>query len=173
MGVGEYEVRTSKEGFATVLRKGITLTVGSQSVVDFSLTVGLTQQTVTVEGEVNQVETTNSTRGALVDQVQMRELPLNGRNFEQLIQLALGVQNYYAGTTGLNMREARDAAICIAGGWPEGIALLMDDQSLATFYNRGLGSITGTSLGRAVCRRGSGAVMNAVTKSGTNSFPST
>ena len=97
LGVGEYEVRTSKEGFATVLCKGITLTGGSQIVVDFSLAVGLTQQTVTVEGEVNQVETTNSTVGALIDQVQMRELPLNGRNFAQLIQLAPGVQNYYAG----------------------------------------------------------------------------
>jgi hypothetical protein len=183
LGVGEYEVRASKEGFATVLRKGIALTVGSQSIFDFSLAVGLTQQTVTVEGEVNQVETTNSTVGALVDQVQMRELPLNGRNFEQLIQLAPGVQNYYAGTTGLNMREGRDAAISIAGGRPEGMALLMDDQSPETFYNRGLGSITGTSLGVEAIGEfqtptntysaqfgGSGAVMNAVTKSGTNSF---
>ena len=183
LGVGAYEARASKDGFATVVNKGITLTVGSQSVVDFSLPVGQTQQTVTVEGAVTQVETTNSAVGSLVDQAQMRELPLNGRNFEQLIQLAPGVQNYYAGTTGLNMREGRDAAVSIAGGRPEGQALLMDDQNLESFYNRGLGSITGTSLGVEAIGEfqtltntygaqfgGSGAVMNAVTKSGTNSF---
>lgn len=95
--VGSYEVQATKEGFATVVHRGITLTVGSQNVVDFSLAVGQTQQTVTVEGEVTQVETTNAAVGALVSQTQMRELPLNGRNFEQLMQLAPGVQNYYAG----------------------------------------------------------------------------
>jgi hypothetical protein len=181
--VGDYEVQASREGFARVIHKGITLTVGSQNVVDFSLAVGQAQQTVTVQGAATQVETTNSSVGALVDQTQMRELPLNGRNFEQLIQLAPGVQNYYAGTTGLNMREGKDAAISIAGGRPEGIALLMDDQNLQTFYNRGLGSITGTSLGVEAIGEfqtltntygaqfgGNGAVMNAVTKSGTNSF---
>ena len=181
--VGNYEVQASREGFARVIRKGITLTVGSQNVVDFSLAVGQAQQTVTVEGAATQVETTNSTVGALVDQTQMRELPLNGRNFEQLIQLAPGVQNYYAGTQGLNMREGKDPAISVAGGRPEGTALLMDDQNLETFYNRGLGSIIGTSLGVESIGEfqtltntygaqfgGNGAVMNAVTKSGTNGF---
>lgn len=109
--VGEYEVQVSKGGFSTMVHKGIRLTVGSENVVDFALAVGQTQQTVTVEGEVTQVETTNATVGSLVDQAQMRELPLNGRDFEQLIQLAPGVQNYYAGnqvvngSTGANMRE--------------------------------------------------------------------
>ncbi len=187
--VGNYEVQASKEGFATVVHRGITLTVGNQSVVDFSLAVGQTQQTVTVEGEVTQVETTNASVGALVSQTQMRELPLNGRNFEQLMQMAPGVQNYYAGSssngtgTGANMREGRDGSISVAGGRPEGQALLMDDQSLETFYDRGLGSITGSSLGVEAIGEfqtltntygaqygGSGAVMNAVTRSGTNAF---
>jgi carboxypeptidase family protein len=181
LGVGNYEVQASKDGFSTVVRKGITLTVGSQSVVDFSLPVGQTQQTVTVEGAVTQVETTNAAVGALVDQRQMRELPLNGRNFEQLIQLAPGVQNYYA--TNLNMRQGKDAAISVAGSRPEGVALLMDDQNLTNFYNRGIGSITGSSLGVEAIGEfqtltntygaqfgGNGAAMNAVTRSGTNSF---
>src|ERR1035438_4790105 len=92
LGVGEYEVQAAKAGFSTLVHKGITLTVGSQGVVDFALAVGQTQQTVTVEGQVSQVETTNSSVGSLVDQTQMRELPLNGRNFQQLIYLSPGVQ---------------------------------------------------------------------------------
>ena len=53
--VGEYEVQASKVGFSTLIHKGITLTVGSQNVVDFSLAVGQQQQTVTVEGQATQV----------------------------------------------------------------------------------------------------------------------
>src|SRR5580704_12771387 len=103
--VGNYEVQATREGFATVVHKGITLTVGSENVVDFSLAVGQTQQTVTVEGGVTQVETTNAAVGQLTDTKQMRDLPLNGRNFESLIQSAPGVQTYYAGSSQTNMRE--------------------------------------------------------------------
>ena len=185
--VGNYQVQASKDGFASLLHRGIELTVGVQSVVDFSLAVGQQTQTVTVEGAVTQVETTNSTVSSLVNQTQMRELPLNGRNFEQLIQLAPGVQNYYAGSaavgtgTGANMREGRDPAISIAGSRPEGQYYLLDDQNLETFYNRGIGSITGSSLGvdaigefqmltntYGAMYGGNGAAMNAVSKSGAN-----
>ena len=112
-----------KTGFSTVVHKGIELTVGAQRVVDFSLAVGQSQQTVTVEGQVTEVETTDATVGSLINQTQMAELPLNGRDFEQLIQLAPGVQNYYAGTasvngsTGANMREGRD----LPSRWPEAV----------------------------------------------------
>jgi len=189
LAVGEYEVQASKTGFTTVIHRGLTLSVGAQQVVDFSLTVGQVAQTVTVEGEVSQVETTSSQISSLVSPTQMRELPLNGRNFEQLIQLAPGVQNYYAGSSsvagsqGANVRQGRDPAISVAGSRPEGTALLMDDQSLATFYNRGIGSLTGTSLGVDAIAEfqmltntygaqfgGNGAVMNSVSRSGTNSF---
>jgi len=189
LAVGEYEVQANKSGFATVVHRGITLSVGAEQVVDFSLQVGQVAQTVTVEGEVSQVETTSSQISSLVSPTQMRELPLNGRNFEQLIQLAPGVQNYYAGSSsvagsqGANVRQGRDPAISVAGSRPEGAAFLMDDQSLATFYNRGIGSLTGTSLGVDAIAEfqmltntygaqfgGNGAVMNSVSRSGTNSF---
>src|SRR6267378_4051299 len=66
LGIGEYEVQASKMGFSTVVRKGITLTVGSQAVVDFSLPVGQQTQTVTVESQASQVEVTSSAVGALI-----------------------------------------------------------------------------------------------------------
>ncbi len=181
LGVGEYEVQAGQTGFSTLVHKGITLTVGSQSVVDFSLTVGQQQQTVTVEGEVSQVETTNSTVGALVDQQQMRELPLNGRNFEQLIQLAPGVQTITAFSQSGFQGRANEYSI--AGARPEGQAILLDDENLQTYWNKGMGSITGSSLGIEAIGEfqtltntfnaqfgGNGAVINAVSKSGTNTF---
>jgi hypothetical protein len=178
---GGYEVQASKTGFTKVIHRGITLSVGAEEVVDFSLPVGQVAQAVTVEGEVSQVQTTSSEISSLVSPTQMRDLPLNGRNFEQLMQLAPGVQNYYA--QGPNVRQGRDPGISVAGARPEGAALLMDDQSLETFYNRGLGSLTGTSLGVDAIVEfqmltntygaqfgGNGAVMNSVSRSGTNSF---
>lgn len=181
LGVGEYEVQAAQAGFATLVHKGITLTVGSQSVVDFSLTVGQQQQTVTVEGEVSQVETTNSTVGALVDQQQMRELPLNGRNFEQLIQLAPGVQTITSFSASGFQGRANEYSI--AGARPEGQAILLDDENLQNYWNKGMGSITGSSLGIEAIGEfqtltntfnaqfgGNGAVINAVSKSGTNAF---
>jgi carboxypeptidase family protein len=189
LAVGDYEVQASKTGFATVIHRGITLSVGGEQVVDFSLTVGQVAQTVTVEGEVSQVQTTSSEISSLVSPAQMRDLPLNGRNFEQLMQMAPGVQNYYAGSSsvagsqGANVRQGRDPAISVAGSRPEGTAFLMDDQSLENFYNRGIGSLTGTSLGVDAIAEfqmltntygaqfgGNGAVMNSVSRSGTNNF---
>ena len=64
LGIGDYEVQATKTGFSTVVRKGITLTVGSQSVVDFALQVGQQTQTVTVEGQASTVEVTNASVGA-------------------------------------------------------------------------------------------------------------
>lgn len=183
LGIGDYEAQATKAGFATLVHKGITLAVGSENVVDFALSIGQTQQTVTVEGAVTQVETASSSVSSLVDPGQMRELPLNGRNFEQLMTLAPGVQNYLAGSTSPTVKTGREMSIAVSGFRPNGQAFLMDDQSLQTYYGRGLGSITGSSLGVDSIAEfqtltntysaqfgGAGAVMNAVTKSGTNSF---
>jgi hypothetical protein len=189
LAVGDYEVQASKTGFNSVIHRAITLSVGAEQVVDFALPVGQVTQTVTVEGEVSQVQTTSSEISSLVSPAQMRDLPLNGRNFELLMQMAPGVQNYYAGSSsvagsqGANVRQGRDPAISVAGARPEGTAFLMDDQSLENFYNRGIGSLTGTSLGVDAIAEfqmltntygaqfgGNGAVMNSVSRSGSNGF---
>ncbi|HEX4276997.1 MAG TPA: carboxypeptidase-like regulatory domain-containing protein, partial [Bryobacteraceae bacterium] len=58
--VGDYQIQAVAAGFQNVVHTGITLTVGAQSVVDLSLPVGQSQQTVTVEGQVAQVETSST-----------------------------------------------------------------------------------------------------------------
>ncbi|MEQ1947031.1 MAG: carboxypeptidase regulatory-like domain-containing protein [Bryobacteraceae bacterium] len=181
LAVGSYEIQTKKEGFQTTVRKGITLTVGAQPVVDFAMQVGQAQQTVTVEGQVTQVETTNSTVSALVDQKQMAELPLNGRNFEQLILLAPGAVSFTAVTS--SGAQGRSSSYSVSGARPSGQALLLDGENMQTFWNRGLASITGSSLGVEAIGEfqtltntygaqygGNGVVVNSVSKSGTNNF---
>jgi outer membrane receptor protein involved in Fe transport len=181
LGVGEYEVQASKTGFSTVVHRGITLTVGAQVVVDFSLPVGQQSQTVTVEGQVSQVQTTNAALSSLISTQQMEQLPLNGRNFEQLIFLSPGVS--LINTMAPNARQGRAAVPSAAGARPEGYVILQDDESINNFFNRGIGTITGTSLGMEAMAEfqtltntygaqfgGNGAVVNAVSKSGTNGF---
>src|SRR5581483_3444935 len=181
LGIGNYEVQAARMGFSTVVHTGITLTVGAQAVVDFSLPVGQQTQTVTVEGQVTQVETTNSTVGAVVTEQQMREIPLNGRNFEQLILLTPGVQSVSSFTS--SGFQGRAPEYSIAGARPEGQAILLDDESLQNFWNKGMGSVTGSSLGVEAIAEfqtltntygaqfgGNGGVINSVSRSGTNTF---
>jgi len=100
LGIGDYEVQATKPGFQTVIRPNINLTVGAQSVVDFSLPVGQAQQTVTVQAAVTQVDTESTAVGALVETKQIVDLPLNGRNFTQLLTLAPGVTQIPLGAAG-------------------------------------------------------------------------
>ena len=91
LGLGSYEVTAEAAGFQTVIRRGITLTVGREAVVDFTLQVGTIAERITVTGEAPLVQTANATVAALVDQRAMRELPLNGRSFADLTGSQPGV----------------------------------------------------------------------------------
>ncbi|HJT87448.1 MAG TPA: carboxypeptidase regulatory-like domain-containing protein [Bryobacteraceae bacterium] len=185
LAIGVYDVQASKTGFQTVVHTGITLTVGSQPVVDFSLPVGQAQQTVTVESEVSQVETQSTDVGALVESKQVTELPLNGRNFTQLLTLAPGVVQIPQGAPGAgNTFYGNGQKYTIAGSRPSGQPYLLDDQDMVNFWNNGPGAGgLGTALGVEAIAEfqtlthnysaqfgGNGAVINASSKSGTNGF---
>jgi hypothetical protein len=179
--VGDFEVTAMKTGFSTVLQSGITLTVGARTVVDFSLAVGQQQQTITVQAEVSQVETSSAAVANLVESTQMRELPLNGRNFSQLLTLAPGV--VAALPTGTSLFGTA-TVYAIAGARPDGQAYLLDNSDIQDWWNHGTGSgAMGTSLGvdgigefqtltntYSAQFGGNGSVINAVSKSGTNTF---
>jgi len=83
-----------------------------------------------------------------------------------------------------NARQGRASAPSAAGARPEGYEILMDDESILNFFRRGVGTITGSSLGMEAIAEfqtltntygaqfgGNGAVVNTVTKSGTKRFP--
>jgi len=118
LAVGNYDIQATKTGFETVAHSGITLNVGTESVDDFSMQVGQQTQTVKVEGQVSQVETTNATMGSLVGGAQMRDLPLNGRNFEQLILINPGVNQI--STFQSSGFQGRAPEFSVAGSRPQG-----------------------------------------------------
>ena len=89
--VGSYEVRASLTGFQTLVRSGITLTVGRNAVVDMTLQVGEVAQAITVAGEASFVETTTATVSNLVDERRVSQIPLNNRDLTQLAFLQPGV----------------------------------------------------------------------------------
>jgi len=180
--LGNYEVTAALQGFQTVVRRGITLRVGSQVVVDFQLPVGQLQETLTVTGAAPTVDTVSSAVGAVVEQKQIADLPLNGRNFSQLISLAPGANEIPFGANGGSAFFGRQSNFTISGARPEGQAFLLDNTNIQGFWNRGAGSgVFGTTLGVEAIAEfqtltntysaqfgGNGSVINAVTKSGTN-----
>src|SRR6059036_3599097 len=96
--VGAYELTTTMPGFKQVVRSGINLVVGQEAVVDLTLEVGAAAETVTVSEEAPLVNTTTSSTSGVITEQQVKELPLNGRSFDQLITLNVGVSNATSNT---------------------------------------------------------------------------
>jgi len=185
LNIGQYDAKAELQGFQTVIHKGIAVTVGSDVVIDFALRVGQLTETITVEQAAPQVETTTAQLSNLVDESQMRALPLNGRNVEQLLLLAPGVAIYQNIVAGAFYGVA--PAYSVSGSRPNGQAQVLDGTNIQDYFNRGSGAgVVGTSMGVDAIGEfqlltntysaqygGNGSVMNAVTKSGTNNFHGT
>src|SRR5881409_2732525 len=91
--VGLYEITTDLPGFKQQVRRGINLVVGQEAVVNLTLEVGAVAEQVTVTEEVPLVNTTLSSTSGLITEQQVKDLPLNGRSFDQLLVLNAGVVN--------------------------------------------------------------------------------
>src|SRR3989304_2397948 len=80
LSVGQYAVTVTLSGFQTGVRRGITLNVGQNAVIGFTLAVGAVTESVEVTGEAPLVETTTATVAGLTDAKQGQDLPLNARS---------------------------------------------------------------------------------------------
>jgi outer membrane receptor protein involved in Fe transport len=88
---GDYSLQAMKDGFATGEMTGVLLQVNQTATLDFRLPVGSTRQTLTVTANLSPVESTTSELGTVIATKQVNDLPLNGRNFTQLLTLTPGV----------------------------------------------------------------------------------
>jgi len=92
--LGPQEVKAEKKGFKATVRTGINLKVGQQAVVDLRLEVGELKQQVTVSGGVPLVNTSTAPLSGMVGESEVKDLPLNGRSFDNLITLNPGAINF-------------------------------------------------------------------------------
>jgi len=98
--VGQYEIRGAKAGFTEEVRTGVHLVVGQSATVGLALRVGESSQQVTVNGDAPLVGVTTASIAGLVGEQQIRNLPLNGRSYDELLTLNPGVVNFTWEKTG-------------------------------------------------------------------------
>ena len=177
---GEYEVHVSRAGFQPVARRGIQLAVGQDAVIDVKLDVGRVTDEVTVTADAPYINTTSGAVSGLVSDKEIRDLPLNGRSFQQLALLQVGVTPALA--AGNDVVGGRTPKISINGARPEQNSFLLDGTDINNVYNKTPGSSAGVLLGvdavlefqvltsaySAEFGRSAGGVINAVTRSGSN-----
>src|ERR1017187_7770419 len=100
IAIGRYEVRAEKEGFSSQVRTGIDLVVGQSTTVDITLPVGELRESVTVVEAPSPVSLSTQQTDGLVNERQVKELPLNGRSYDELLTLNSGVVNYTSERSG-------------------------------------------------------------------------
>jgi hypothetical protein len=186
--VGRYEVRAEKAGFRSEEKTGIALVLGQRESVDLVLQVGDVRQTVQVESTPTVVAVTTEDVSGLVGERQVKELPLNGRSYDQLITLNPGVVNYAsqrAGGIGTS-NSAVGNMFAASGRRPQENLYLLNgvEFTSASEINNTPGGVSGQLLGVDAVREFSvvkdtygaeygkrpGAQVNIVTSSGSNEF---
>jgi outer membrane receptor protein involved in Fe transport len=180
--VGSYDVSIEAQGFKTARRTGIGLSVGAVLTFDVPLEVGAAQETVSVTAEAPIVESTRSQTSTTVSEQQVRDLPINGRNFLDFTVL----------TPGVVRDQTRGGDLSFGGQRGTANSLLVDGSDANNVF---FGQTTGrTGTGRnpysfsqdavqefqvntngyqAEIGRAGGGVINVITKSGTNDFHGT
>ncbi len=177
LAIGPYRLEVSKSGFSTYVQTGIVLQVATNPTIDIGLNVGAVTQTVQVEANAGQVETENTSVGTVVENQRILDLPLNGRQATDLIQLTpAAIQGGVNGTAGFPGGQN----ISIGGGLLSGVGYFLD----GTLYNNPFDATNlpfpfpdaleefkvETSTLTAQNGIHSAAAINAVVKSGTNEF---
>ncbi len=175
--VGQYELSAEKAGFKLAVRRGITLVVSQEAVVDLTLEVGSVEQTVTVTAAAPLVNTTLSSTSGLISEQQVKDMPLNGRSFDQLLTLNSGVTDH-------SYNSSRNA-FSVSGRRPDENRFLLNGMDYISISN-GLaqnpygssGQVLGVEAVRefnvmdhtygAEYGKRSGGQINIITSSGTN-----
>jgi hypothetical protein len=185
---GEYQVTIEAKGFNTDVKSGITINVGARQVFDIALQIGTVTHKVEVTAEAPAIQLASSDISATVNATTVRELPLNGRSWTDLAALQPGVDTiqtqvpFSSGTDRGNRGFGQQ--LTISGARPQQNNYRLDGVSLNDYANGAPGSVLGGNLGvdaiqefsvltsnySAEYGKTSGGVVNATTRSGTNSF---
>jgi Carboxypeptidase regulatory-like domain/TonB dependent receptor len=176
--LGPYSLEVTKDGFQKFVQTGITLQVNVAPTVDIALKVGSVSESVQVEANAALVETQSTGIGQVMETQRILELPLNGRNAADLIQLTTGSVQMGVSSSRSFQGSSGGEAIAVAGGQPWSTTYLLD----GTLHNNSFDNLNlplpfpdalqefkvETSSLTAQNGVHSGAAVNAVTKGGTN-----
>ncbi|MGB8902630.1 MAG: TonB-dependent receptor [Candidatus Sulfotelmatobacter sp.] len=174
---GAYRMEVTLSGFASSKLEGISVKITESSVVDVALKVAGAPTTVSVTGESPLVQTESSAKGTVIDENQVRELPLPTRNFQQLLALTTGTSGSIQNSSDLGRG---DAAVYVNGQRALSNSVVIngvDANSIGTgsMPNLSVPSIDSlqefivqTSMYDASQGRNAGGIVAAITKSGTN-----
>jgi hypothetical protein len=184
---GDYELTISVSGFATVVTK-VTLRVGAKQELNMPLAVGAVATKLEVAGVTPQVELSSSTTSGNISAATVRELPLNGRDWASLATLEPSVVEarthldvtHVGGGGGRGFGDQ----LSVGGARPTQNSYRLDGAVINDYSNAGPGSVLGKNLGVDAIQEftvltsnysaeygfSSGGVINAITRSGTNSF---
>ena len=176
---GPYRLEVASAGFAKYVQNGIVLNVGTNPSINVNLQVGAATQEVVVEASALMVETQSNGVGQVIDQKQVVELPLNGRDPMQLISLAGATTAAPGGDLNSN-KNFPTITIAVAGGLPNGVAYILDGGSNNDPFNNLnmpmpfpdalMEFKVETSALPAQYGDHAAAAVNAVSKSGGNTF---
>ena len=179
--IGRYSVSAEMTGFEKIQQNNVTVDVQQKVQVDLLMTLGKTSETVTVDAAPPALQTQDASVGQVIGQQAINDLPLNGRNYTFLAQLAAGVNQGQQDTRGLGSSGAFSAN----GLRPAQNNYLLDgidnNSNLVDFLNGTNYAIkppvdaiqefkVATNDYSADTGRSAGAVLNATIKSGTNQF---
>lgn len=185
--VGDYSVTASRDGFTAQTLTGIRLVIGQSAVVNLSLSVGQVRQEVTVAATPPTIELSTQQTSGLVDEKQVKELPLNGRSYDELITLNPAVVNYSSERSGGvgTSNSAVGNMFAVSGHRPQDNLFLLNgiEYTGSSEINVTPGGTSGQLLGVDAVRefnvvtdtygaeygKRTGAQISIVTASGTNS----
>jgi hypothetical protein len=179
--IGTYKVETTAQGFQTTTQTGVKVDIGTNVALNFTLKPGSQTETVEVTASTPVLQTQDASVGQVVDQRSVNDLPLNGRNFTFLAQLAAGVNSPQSDTRG----NAASGAFSANGFRPAQNNYMLDgidNNSDTVDFLNGTNyvvlppvdaiqefKVQTTDFGAEYGRSGA-AVLNATLKSGTNDF---
>ncbi|MCX6597644.1 MAG: carboxypeptidase-like regulatory domain-containing protein, partial [Acidobacteria bacterium] len=181
---GRYNIRVEKAGFKPINQQNVTLEVNQVARLDFALEVGNVTETIEIKDTPALLDSDTSSIGQVIENRQITELPLNGRNFVQLATLSPGVSGVGYNATGTIMSgsrpdDSRPGSELFANGNREGSNNFLldgvDNNDRLTLSITLRPSVEGvqefkiqTSMFSAEQGRSPGATVNVISKSGTN-----
>lgn len=184
--VGSYSITVEVPGFKTFTFPSLTLATGDRARVDARMQVGAVTETLEVQAEAAALQTDSSTVGALVTNRAVEDLPVNGRNAIRLVQLAPGATESVQSSLGGGTRpdDRRQTSVVSANGQTDSANNFMldgmdnNERAIATIIVKpSIDAIqevkVDTNMYSAEVGRAGGAVINMITKSGTNGFHGT